>query len=124
MAAERNWHYEKLNPETGELDLCPMNDLDGTKTGKIILNVHAYFDEHPEERIRLGWTKHIEHTAANVEYNRQSQYLVKAVRQIDDYTVEDVYHVLDKTEEMMLFEEMLEALSYSSGVMGGITFMQ
>lgn len=89
MAAEMKWSYGKLNPETGKLELCPMNDLDGTKTGKIILNVPAYFDENPSERIRLGWTKHIEHDAKDMDYNPQSQYLVKALRQIDDHTVEN-----------------------------------
>ena len=75
MSEEKKWRYEKLNPETGKLELCPMNDLDGTETGKIILNVHAYFDENPDERIRLGWTKHIEHDAKDMDYNRSLSIL-------------------------------------------------
>ena len=122
MSEEKKWRYEKLNPETGKLELCPMNDLDGTETGKIILNVHAYFDENPDERIRLGWTKHIEHDAKDMDYNPQSQYLVHSLKQVDDYTVEDVYHVMDKTEDMMLLEELLETVDYASVSLGGITF--
>ena len=29
------------------------------------------------------------------------------LKQIDEWTVEDTYHVLDKSEDQLLFEEML-----------------
>ena len=32
------------------------------------------------------------------------------MRMIDEYTAENTYHVMDKTEEMMLLEDMLESL--------------
>ena len=32
-------------------------------------------------------------------------------RQVDDFTVEDNYRAMDKSEEMMLLEEMLEIVS-------------
>lgn len=116
--AEQKWYYEKLDEE-GKIKRCPANDSKGEITGKFIINLPAYFDENPEERIRLGWIKHIEHYEKEVEYNRQTQYLEKSVKQIDEYTIEDVYHVLDKTEEMLLLDEMLEAVGYTGG---GIVF--
>ena len=107
MAKEITYRYEKWDPEKLEMKYCPTDDKDGSVTGKFILNVPKYFDENPEERIRLGWIKHITHDNSDVEYNKQTQYLIKSQRQVDEYTIEDVYHVLDKTEEQMLFEDML-----------------
>ena len=114
----RKWDYEKLDEE-GNIKRCPMNDSKGEITGKFIVGLQEYFDENPEERIRLGWTKHIYHDPKEIEYNHQTQYLERSCIQIDEYTVEDVYYVLDKTEEMMLLEEMLEAVGYTGG---GIVF--
>lgn len=102
------WTYEKLD-EDYKVKYCPQNDSDGKITGKIIIGLPAWFDENPEERIRLGWIKHIHHDEKEVEYNKQTQYVVCSTVNIDDYTIEDVYHVLNKSEEMLLFEEMLEA---------------
>lgn len=104
------WSYEKLD-ENMKIQYLPMNDTDGKITGKIVMNLKAYMDENPEERIRLGWIKHIQYTEEEikekVQYNPQTQYLLESQKYIDEYTVEDVYNVIDKTEEMMLFEEML-----------------
>lgn len=116
--AEQKWYYEKLNEE-GNIKRCPMNDSKGEITGKFILNLPAYFDENPEERIRLGWIKHIEHYPKEVEYDHQAQYLQKTVKQIDDFTVEDEYVVFDKTEEMLLLEEMLDCVNWGGS---GIVF--
>lgn len=107
----RNWYYERLDPETYDLKHCPVNDLDGHVTGHIVIDVPSWFDENPEERIRLGWIKHIMGDRSKVEYNSQTQYLVRSVQPIDDYTVEDVFFVLDKTEDMLLLEEMLEGVN-------------
>lgn len=103
------WHYEKLD-EKGNIVQCPRDDKDKSTTGKFILNVPAYFDENPAERIRLGWIKHIDHDASEIEYNKQTQYLVTGSRQIDEYTVETVYHVMNKSEEQMHLEEMFNAI--------------
>lgn len=119
--AEQKWHYEKLDEE-GKIKRCPMNDNKGEITGKFIINLPAYFDENPEERIKLGWIKHIEHYPSEIEYDRQSQYLQKSVRQIDEYTVEDEYSVFDKIEEMLLLEEMLDCVNWGSNG-GGIVFV-
>lgn len=100
---ETYWEYEKLQ-EDGKVKRIGINfnDFDAKITGKYVFGVKAYFDENPEERIRLGWTKHIMHNVDKyVQYNKQTQYLVKSVKVIDAYTVEDEYHVMDKTEEMM-----------------------
>lgn len=103
------WSYEKIDEEY-RLRHCPMNDTDGAITGKIVINLPAWFDENPEERIRLGWIKHISYTndeiKEKVQYDPQTQYLIKSTRAIDEYTVEDDYHVIDKSEEMMLFEDL------------------
>ena len=119
--AEQKWYYEKLDEE-GKIKRCPMNDDKGKITGKFIINLPAYFDENPEERIKLGWIKHIWHNNSEIEYDHQSQYLQKSVKQIDDFTVEDEYSVFDKTEEMLLLEEMLECVDWG-GNGGGIVFV-
>ena len=114
--AERNWRYERFT-EDAEIQSCPIDDKDGSVTGKFVLNVPAYFDENPDERIRLGWIKHITHYSDEIEYNRQTQFLVRTTKQVDDYTIEDEYHVLDKSEDQLLFEEMLEVATLSGGGM-------
>lgn len=116
----RQWSYQKLDEE-GRLKTCPTNDSKGEITGKCIIGLPEYFDENPAERIRLGWIKHILHDVKEIEYNKQTQYLIQSHRQIDDYTIEDEYTVLDKTEEMMLLEELLDAVGYAGS--GSIVFV-
>lgn len=99
------WGYEKLD-ENGKIQYAPMNDFDGKVTGHIVFGVKAWFDENPEERKRLGWIKHLYKETKDIEYNRRTQYLVKSVKQIDEYTIEDEYHIMDKSEEMMRLEEL------------------
>lgn len=117
--AEQNRSYVKLD-EKGEIKRCPMNDSKGEITGKFVINLPAYFDEHPEERKRLGWIKRIQHTPKEIDYNRQTQYLQWSYKQIDEFTIEDVCEVIDKTEEMLLLEEINEAVGYGGG---GIAFV-
>ena len=114
------YYYEKYDPDTGDIKRCPTDDKDAGVTGKIILNLPRYFDENPEERKRLGWIKHITHDTREIDYNRQSQFLVCTLRQIDEYTIEDTYHVLDKSEDQLAFEEMLSVAGFTS--VGGFTF--
>ena len=115
--------YEKLD-ENLNVKYCPTNDLDGSITGHIVFGLKYWFDENPEERIRLGWIKHIRHFETEIEYDKQTQYLVQSVKQIDDYTLEDEYHVMDKSEDMMALEEMLESLGVVTNTNSGdgITF--
>lgn len=116
---EQRWYYEKLD-EDFKVKHCPMNDYDGSITGLkgcAVLGVKQWFDENPEERIRLGWIKHIEHSPKDIEYNKGSQYLVKGIREIDPFTVEDVYNIFDKSEEQMALEELLEGVDmYGDGI--------
>ena len=102
----QKWTYEQIDPETGKIKYAPTNDPTGEITGRHVFGLTAWFDEHPEERIALGWIKHIRTNAKDIDYNRQTQYLARSVRWIDDYTCEDVYHVMDKSEEMMRLEEL------------------
>lgn len=101
------WFYEKLQ-EDGKVKSVNINqnDYDGKITGHFVFGVKEWFDENPEERKHLGWVKHITHDTKDIEYNKQSQYLMKEVRTIDEYTVEDVYHVMYKTEDMMRSAEI------------------
>lgn len=110
MMAER-WHYEKLDENLAR-QYCPINDLDGKITGRCVLGVKQWFDENPEERKRLGWIKVIEHDLKDQlpDFDRTQQYVVQTTRQIDEYTVEQVYHAMPLSEEMMLFIEMSNAL--------------
>ena len=102
---DEKWYYEKLD-EDNKQKHCPINDYDGKVTGHIVFGVAAWFDENPEERKRLGWIKHITHKPDEIEYNKRTQYLQKAIKFIDEYTVEDEWHIMDKSEEMMRLEEL------------------
>lgn len=101
--------YEKLvdgkRETVGEYTI----DHDKSITGKFVVNVKAYFDENQEERIRLGWTKHI-HPDRELIYDKQTHYLVTLPKQIDEYTIEDQYYALPKSEDMLELQEMLESL--------------
>ena len=111
MAAKgRGWYYEHYNAK-GKLVNVKSNDYDGKITGKIVFNVPAYFDENPEEARRLGYIKHITHSVKEIremfpDIDQCTQCVVRSVRAIDEYTVEDVYHVIDKSEEMLLHAEL------------------
>lgn len=116
-----SWQYDKLQ-EDGSIKTIAgdfQNDYDGSITGKIVMNVKAYFDENPDEWKRLGWTKHILHSPKEVDYNKQTQFLVESTKQVDEYTIEDEYLVLDKSEEQCAFEEML---SVAQGASATFTF--
>lgn len=102
---EPKWDYQKVD-ENGKIKWAPMNDYDGKVTGHIVFGVKAWFDEHPEERKALGWIKHIRHDTKDIVYNKRTQYLVPSIKNIDEYTVEDEYHIMDKSEEMMRLEEL------------------
>lgn len=121
-----NHDYMRLK-EDGTIEHCPTYDYDGSVTGKIVVNVKAYFDENPEERKRLGWIQHNTLTKDEIaeqvgEWDRQRQRLVRSLKTIDEWTVQDEYHVMDKSEEMMLMEEIAQA-SDSMGFMDtGIVF--
>lgn len=109
--AEQRWRYEKLDDDMKRV-FCPMNDLDGKITGHIVVGLSKWFDEHPEERKQLGWIKHIETDWKDQvpDYDSTRQYLVRGLRQIDEYTVEDVWHAMPLSEEMMMWIEMSNAL--------------
>ena len=117
--ADRDYYYERYNTEKNEIERCPIDDKDGKITGKCVLNVIAYFDENPEVRKALGWIKHITKDTDKIDYNKQTQFLVRATNPIDEYTVEDVYHVLTKSEDQLAFEEMLAVAEAGMG----FTFM-
>lgn len=118
-----NYEYEKFDPEAGEVKMCPQDDKDGKETGKCILNLPKWFDENPEERIRLGWIKHIHHSENEMlDYDPQTEFIVKSTKQVDAWTVEDVLHVLKKSEDQLAFEEMLSVATWGSSGGGGFMF--
>lgn len=114
-----DYYYEKLD-ENLNVVRCPMDDKDGSITGYIRIGLSRWFDENPEERIRLGWTKHIVPDRSEIDYNPQTQFILTTQRQVDEWTITDVYHVRDKSEEQLLFEEMLSVATGSEG--SGIVF--
>lgn len=126
--AEWKWRYEKLDDEGNITTIGSnfTNDADGKITGRIVINVKAWFDENPAERVRLGWTKHlyledVKEVQKIVPYNPASQFIVTGSEQIDEYTIRDVYYVIDKSEEQLAFEEMLSVsggVSFDFGAMG------
>lgn len=102
------WVYEKLGDD-GKIKTIAdyTNDANGEYTGRHIINVKAWFDENPEERKRLGWIKHIEHSQKEIAYNPQTQFVITTNRQVDEWTIKDELHVIDKSEDQLAFEEML-----------------
>ena len=79
--------------------------------------IKAWFDENPEERKRLGWIKHWEYEKPSEiaedlpEYDPTKHYLAKSTVWVDEYTTKDKYYIIEKTDEMMAMEEMLEAMN-------------
>lgn len=102
MAEQRS--YERLK-ENGKIEHPEANDFTGKYTGRIVFGVSEWLDENPEEARRLGWIKHITPDRKEIEYNKQSQKLVKKTVNVDAYTVRDEFIVVDKTEKEMLMEE-------------------
>lgn len=112
--------YEKYD-DNDEIISCPQDDKDASITGKFVINVPRWFDENPDQRIALGWIKHLHPEIKDcVEYNPQTQFVVQSTQIVDEYTVTDAYHVLDKSEEQLAFEEMLSVASWGDN--GGFTF--
>lgn len=114
---KQHWTYEKLSEDYKPITL-PLNDEDGSITGKIIINLKSYFDENPELRKSLGWIKHIKYDLENSDYDAQTQKVMYSTKTVDEYTVEDECHFIEKTEEQMLWEE----LGFDTGIqfIGGI----
>lgn len=106
-----HWHYEKID-ENGKLKSINnyQNDTDGKITGRFVVNVKAWFDEHPEEAIARGWTKHITWTTEEQDekwpHNEGTEYLSRSIKRIDDHTVEDDYVVMQKSEAQLALEEL------------------
>ncbi len=112
------YRYERID-ENNKLQYCPLNDYDGSisQTGNCIIGLKAWFDENPEERKRLGWVKHWYYETnkevrdALPEYDPTQHYLTCTTKMIDEYTAQDEYHIIPKTDEMMELEEMLETMN-------------
>lgn len=116
-----SYSYEKY--ENGNIEYLPQDDKDGKITGKYVLNVKAYFDENPEERKRLGWIKHIEHSTDEIiDFNPATHFVVRGLQTIDAYTVEDTLHVMEKSEDQIAFEEMLSVAEWGETTVGGFHF--
>ncbi len=112
------YRYERID-ENNKLQYCPLNDYDGSisKTGNCIIGLKMWFDENPEIRKSLGWVKHWYYENAKEvkeavpEYDPTQHYLVPSTKMIDEYTAQDEYHIIPKTDEMMELEEMLETMN-------------
>lgn len=111
------WHrYEKLD-ENYKLQYCPAHDPNGEITGQHVMQLRDWFDENPEERKRLGWIKHLYYESHEEfmkdypDYDPATQVAVKSVKTIDEWTVQDEYHFINKTDKMMELEEILETMN-------------
>jgi len=116
--AEEKWYYEKLS-EKGYKKRAPLNDPDGKITGRHVFGLKAWFDENPEERIRLGWVKHITHPTKDIEYDKSCQYLVNSPLIIDAHTVEDNWQIMTMSPEQMRLAETgtgVESLMYNDSI--------
>ena len=113
--------YSYIKLEDGKIKNLPSHDPNGEiLVGRHMMNLKEWMDENPEERKRLGWIKRIHVDTREIEYNKQTQYLQWSYKQIDEFTIEDVCEVIDKTEEMLLLEEINEAIGHTGG---GIVFV-
>ena len=107
-----NWQYEKLDKD-GKVITVSEYTIDSKKeyTGQFVFNVKAWFDENPEEWKARGWTKHIAWSNKEIKekwpHNAQTQILLRGIKRIDEHTVEDTYHIINKSEEMMRLQELL-----------------
>lgn len=101
------WRYEKYDEDFNRT-LCPNHDDNGSITGKVIINLRTWFDENPEERIRLGWIKHYYYSYDEVKkmYDQQTQFVEISTKMIDEFTLQDEIIVFDKTEDMLAHEEL------------------
>ena len=125
--ADVQWTYQRVTPE-GTVVECPRNDLDGSVTGLTncaVFGVKEWLDANPEAARSGGWIKRIKHEPKEVDYDPQTQYLTKSFKLIDDWTIEEEYTVSDKSEEMLLFDEMADlhyAPYHDITTLGSITF--
>lgn len=108
-------NYIKMNDD-GTVIRLPLHDLDGSITGRCIYGLKAWFDENPEERKRLGWVMELTPQKTDIQYDPQTQFLVKTQKMIDEYTLQYGYEVLNKTEEMMAYEEMTNGDIFGGGI--------
>ena len=110
------WRYEKLD-ENGRVQYCPASDPNGEITGQHVIFLKWWFDENPEERKRLGWIKHLYYESNEEmrkdypDYDPAIHYAMLSTKTIDEYTVQDEYHIVDKPDEMLELEEMLEVMN-------------
>lgn len=109
------YKYERLK-EDHSMQYCPVNDYDGSITGQIVMDVKAWFDEHPEERMKRGWIKHFyyddpKEVQRDFPYDPATQYLIPSTKRIDAYTIQDIYCPIPKPAECMAMEEMLELMN-------------
>lgn len=114
------WRYEKYDDEFNRTN-CPPHDADGSITGKVIINLSEWFDENPEERIRLGWIKHFYYAYEDIEkmFDPQTQFVEIATKMIDEYTIQDEIIIFQKTEDMFVDEE----LHGRNFIIGGLNFI-
>ena len=120
--ATNHWYYEKLDKD-GKLKRAPMHDENGKVTGKHIINLKCWFDENPAERIRLGWIKHYTKTRKELkeemQWDPQTQFLVSTAKMVDEYTCEDEYHIVNKSEQQLAFEEMQSVGEWGENLVWG-----
>lgn len=112
------WNYERLRDD-GRIEYCPKDDMSGKITGHKVYGLRAWFDEHPEERKRLGWIKHIQLTHKEIKeqypHNPMTHFIMVTTKPVDEYTVEDEYHIVEKSEEMLWFEE-LQSMTWGENI--------
>lgn len=115
--------YSYIKLEDGEIKYLPLSDPNGKIVpGKHIIYLKEWMDENPEERKRLGWIKQIHQDIKEIEYDKQTQCLQRYATWIDPYTIKDEYIVIDKSEEIMLLEELLDTVNYGYITIGGLNF--
>lgn len=104
---EIEYEYKRFD-EDGDLEYAPSCDYDGKITGKIIYNLHQYFEENPEEYIRLGYTKYILNENYPIDY-KGNQLVLTEYKNIDEHTIKAIYHVIDAPEERILIDQLLNS---------------
>lgn len=103
------WYKRIVN---GKLEIAPTNDLDGKLSGKPVIGFQAWLEENPEEAKRIGFVKVVDHEE---DYDHNRFYTIERHEEHDDGSIHIFYDLHEKTEEMILLNELYSIVANGAG---------